>query len=242
MSSLDIPSDDSDTLDIAQSMGFSSFGNKPHKKRKFNPKTDAAVDTTTNTIIAGSGGNSIPLGRRKARGIGTEEVEEVGGGGVGGIKEVGGGMDGILEDGVEGVEGEEEDPGYVDDTPPPVNPEIEEGRDKEAQTQASPSTESVKPEGGVHIPQSISSTANPLPPKPLFPLLPSSSSTQQPQSTQPITQSTTPIRTDMMGRDEAQQLRRGVRDRNGDIAYYDPSFIEDPWARFEVPTSSLPPQ
>ncbi|KAG8528333.1 uncharacterized protein KY384_007251 [Bacidia gigantensis] len=29
-------------------------------------------------------------------------------------------------------------------------------------------------------------------------------------------------------------LRRGVKMENGDIAYYDPSFIEDPWARLRA--------
>lgn len=30
------------------------------------------------------------------------------------------------------------------------------------------------------------------------------------------------------------QLRHGVRNQNGDIAYFLPSFIEDPWARLKA--------
>jgi hypothetical protein len=32
---------------------------------------------------------------------------------------------------------------------------------------------------------------------------------------------------------ELEALRKGVKDENGDIAYFLPSFIEDPWAKLE---------
>lgn len=32
---------------------------------------------------------------------------------------------------------------------------------------------------------------------------------------------------------ELEQFRKGVKDENGDIAYFLPSFIEDPWAKLE---------
>ncbi|QDS78146.1 hypothetical protein FKW77_004757 [Venturia effusa] len=32
---------------------------------------------------------------------------------------------------------------------------------------------------------------------------------------------------------ELEQFRKGVKDENGDVAYFLPSFIEDPWAKLE---------
>ncbi|KAL8876897.1 MAG: hypothetical protein Q9192_008781 [Flavoplaca navasiana] len=256
--------DFSEDDEIAQSMGFTSFGsNKPTKKRRFNTKIDAAIDSTTNNVIAGSGGNSIPLGRRKARGIGdggrgrgmVEEDEGLGGDGGGGFE----------------VEGEEGDPEYVDDTPPPdLSPEIEAGEHKVARQPEDRMVSAGGGEGGgiyaaksaegqyqnpdphPTFPPPSSSSSTSIPPKPLFALVPSIQ-TSAATTPLPTGQSTSSTRTstaqekvvdprgNQMSRDEAHQLKRGIRDRNGDIAYYSPSFVEDPWSKFDIPTSSLPP-
>jgi hypothetical protein len=39
---------------------------------------------------------------------------------------------------------------------------------------------------------------------------------------------------------ELEALRKGVKDENGDIAYFLPSFIEDPWAKLEREQASGP--
>ncbi|KAI8962030.1 hypothetical protein F5Y11DRAFT_204096 [Daldinia sp. FL1419] len=63
---------DDTTAAMAQAMGFSSFGaqTNPNKRRKFNPRADAVVASTTTSIPlrrnseAKSGSNAIPLGVR----------------------------------------------------------------------------------------------------------------------------------------------------------------------------------
>ncbi|KAI9777205.1 MAG: hypothetical protein M1835_005306 [Candelina submexicana] len=206
--------DDDSTLDIAASMGFTSFGSKPVKKRKFNPKIDAAVDSS---VIVGSGGNSIPAGKaRGGRGGGSEGCEGCGG---------------------EKGEGE----GEGDGGDPEGSPWIianqggggEAGLAKEVEKQEE-KTQCLKQNPGqthhtsTRDPNTSTYLQHPsLPPKPAF--------AAAPLSTAPAFEAgqSIPSQAGQITREEAQRLRRGVRDGNGDIAYYDASFVEDPWERLE---------
>ncbi|KAI1155283.1 hypothetical protein F4825DRAFT_447626 [Nemania diffusa] len=72
---------------MAAAMGFSSFGaQKPNKRRKFNPSTDAFVDSISpeastlpfhgyaDNHITTTGSNTIPLGRRR-QAANTDEID-----------------------------------------------------------------------------------------------------------------------------------------------------------------------
>ncbi|KAI9696084.1 MAG: hypothetical protein M1836_005915 [Candelina mexicana] len=225
----DSPQDD-DTLDIAASMGFTSFGSKPPKKRKFNPRTDAAVDSSTGEVVAGSGGNSILLG--KARG-GRESGESKG---------YGGGSEGCGAEQGEGEgegEGDGGDPGYVDDTPEGspgiIGGDGEGGLEKEVEEEE---TRGLKKNPGQTHSSSTGDTTSThlqhpsLPLKPAFVVPPSTAAEFEGGRS-------IPSEAGHITREEAQRLRRGVRDRNGDIAYYDASFVEDPWEGLEVARRGL---
>src|SRR5437762_13124208 len=72
------------TDDITAAMGFSAFGSKPHKKRKYNAKTDAAIFASQSQVASPnptslpSGSNAIPINISKSlasRGrLGSDEV------------------------------------------------------------------------------------------------------------------------------------------------------------------------
>ncbi|KAI2611758.1 uncharacterized protein GGS25DRAFT_208998 [Hypoxylon fragiforme] len=98
--------DDEDmTAAMAQAMGFSSFGaqDNPSKRRKFNPRADAVVDSDTISGIsyreAASGSNTTPLGTRSSNQdeINLESDEDAviipGGSGSDGIKDSHGGQE-----------------------------------------------------------------------------------------------------------------------------------------------------
>ena len=104
----DLEDSDAEAQAMAAAMGFSSFGAAPaRKKRKFNPATDSFVEGDQLEKIdrggkkgKGSGGNDIPLGKKRVFGqkekmvknddeielsIENEEEEEDGGDGDGGV-------------------------------------------------------------------------------------------------------------------------------------------------------------
>jgi hypothetical protein len=68
---------------MARMMGFSSFGDRPQKKRKYNPHADAITDTSPSNGGGGgrrgpephtsTGSNSMPLGTRAPRPTGNAD-------------------------------------------------------------------------------------------------------------------------------------------------------------------------
>ncbi|KAI0007264.1 hypothetical protein F4779DRAFT_519829 [Xylariaceae sp. FL0662B] len=115
---------DDETTAMAQAMGFSNFGaqNASNKRRKFNPRADAVVASSSSTSaipsrrdavseLVGSGSNALPLGVR------IQNDEEIN-------------LDSDQEDGVinpktgNGVEGDydndDPEPQYLDASYPPV--------------------------------------------------------------------------------------------------------------------------
>ncbi|MCJ1364318.1 hypothetical protein MMC16_003428 [Acarospora aff. strigata] len=215
-------------IDVAGLMGFSSFGGQPSKRRKYNSNSDAVIDVSSTKgdqrVTKGSGSNKIPLGKArpsndtpqgdKVANIAREESA---------FQTVGGAGDVV------------DNQGYVDDTPPdspfPVQQNIL--MQQSSQTQALEDTKARSYNGTPNSVQHLlvrnkktpplqqeASTSVPsnhsLPPKPPVPSL-SSSSHRSGRNTFPT------------GGDEYWRLRKGLKNENGDTAYFDPSFVEDPW-------------
>ncbi|KAI9869605.1 MAG: hypothetical protein M1830_005303, partial [Pleopsidium flavum] len=74
---------DDETIDIAASMGFSSFGSLPNKKRKYDSKTDAVTNAPPRKgnqgNSSGSGSNKLPLGKARPKKIDAHGDREVDG-------------------------------------------------------------------------------------------------------------------------------------------------------------------
>ncbi|KAI9714936.1 MAG: hypothetical protein M1812_006249 [Candelaria pacifica] len=255
--------------EIAFSMGFKSFGTAktPHasKKRKFNPEKDVRVDEDTGIVVAGSGGNSIPLGKGGIRGSkngetrdgrfdGNEGVEEsfmeVDGdrdtGGLGDGDEISLLERGLRRGGGEGEEVNEGDGREVKKEEIARFPARGGGDHEDGEfLSQSPNIASQHP-STLNISSTIqhlnplpqipsSSSSSLLPPKPTFATSTSSSKSRSSQFTpqnQQLLQSSTSQKPHL-SREELQQLRCGVRDKNGEITYYDSSFVENPWLKLE---------
>ena len=159
--------DEAAQADMAQMMGFSSFGSKPNPQSKKRKREIAQLAASGPGAESGSGSNTMPLGkpRRKPVDVKDEEAGNYEQSNVTG----------------ETVRFSDEHQQILGDQVP-----------EEAVPDRDWRKESAKP---------------------------SASQNAFAQSTG--------------GRGQAQQdlyaLRKGVRDQRGDVAYYNPSFIEDPW-------------
>ena len=190
-------------IDIASTMGFASFGAKPNppkKKRKIG---------NMNTVSEGSGSNNTPLGMRGKKHSGpVPDLNAVPEGREQQVK-------GQLQEGEVEVEGG----GRV--------PNVEWGN-READAlggmdglAGAPEFEDKGPSyivGDEEIRTSEGNTSPVMAP----PMHVGKSNTEKgPGGLEPGQ------RTD--GQWDWQALRRGVRDERGDMAFYDASFVEDPW-------------
>jgi len=190
--------------DLAQTMGFSTFGAAPNppKRRKLHQDIEGG----------GTGGNSIPLGRRR----------EEGGRGVARNA----GDAGEEHPGEEGEEGEEEQDderaleqlksaalkrlgiapisATLPPKPPPSTPHHTHPTRTSPQPLGHDSGTGVVAHGGDTVAQGGDAAS---------------------QGGDAVTQR------ERAGKEahDWRALRKGVRDENGDVAYYDGSFVEDPW-------------
>lgn len=213
-------------------MGFSSFGAKP------NPKKKRKLEQTS----TGSGSNSLPLGagRRpesqpvnkidigsekklagegnKREDLGTHEAEKD-------------------EDGDAGTSGEDDgvpNPHNLSNANPPRAPNTDPSPDLQNSHTANFNDANNTPD--LHLPSRMSPfhPPNSFPPRPP----PSMSSVehvqlpQQPQWPAP-TQPSAYAQLSSQAY-EIRALRKGIRDENGDMAYYDESFVEDPWRALDM--------
>ncbi|PQE28045.1 hypothetical protein CJF32_00005803 [Rutstroemia sp. NJR-2017a WRK4] len=219
---MDLSDGDSDAVDMAALMGFSSFGsqNPPAKKRKFNPSTDAFVSGEELEKIdrggkkgQGSGGNNVPLGKMRTIGVKSErrneeeidlddEDEETA---VGGAS--------LEEEGKREGEEDEEGPNYIDTSAPaPLEAQAQDQQPNpqhaEMQAKIDSILNSIPPAQNViaEVPNMI-----PLPARPQF------------QGTQSMAGSSR----------QGQRGPKGQRNDRWYEGYYDPSFNENPWARLE---------
>ncbi len=191
----------SPSQDLAQTMGFSTFGAPPNppKRRKLHQDIEGE----------GTGGNSIPLGRRS---------EEGGTGVTGNAGDAG-----------------EEHPGDEGE---------EEQDDERALEQLR--TAALKRLGIAPISATLPPKPPPSTPHHTHPIRTSSQPLGHDSGTGVVAHGGDTV---ARGGDAASQggdavtqreragkeahdwraLRKGVRDENGDVAYYDGSFVEDPW-------------
>ncbi|OCK96469.1 uncharacterized protein K441DRAFT_657131 [Cenococcum geophilum 1.58] len=209
--------------EIAAAMGFSSFGNQlNNKKRKFN-RQDTFVDASK---LNSSGANSIQLGARQKKipSIGTLRLSQ--------------------QDDKDGEEWL--DPGYVEESvdmneesslsadtvlPPQASPSNFEPinranpRSKGKQNQSGPSGLAQFLARGEVFKQDVptSETGDSGTKHSLDAVFPSDPSPTEPTASVP----SIPLGT--FGRDDTHVLRKGVRNAQGDVAYFLPSFVEDPW-------------
>ena len=211
--------------EIAAAMGFSSFGNQlSNKKRKFNQDTfmDASKPNSS-----GTGANSMQLGARQ------KKIPS---------------MNTLRSPQQNDKDGEEWlDPGYVEESvdmneesslsadtvlPPQASPSNFEPinranpRSKGKQNRSGPSGLAQFLARGETLKQDVpaseigdSGTKHCLnavfPSDPSFPTEPTASIPSIPLG--------------IFGREDTHVLRKGVRNAQGDVAYFLPSFVEDPW-------------
>ena len=227
--------------DIASQMGFTSFGAQPTaKKRKYNPTADAVTNHTTildipgprsgggmvggrgdgaNGYRGGRGSNSTPLGsaRRKQGTLGdrTDKEDQVGHGVIAGTGATQGDKTTCQALGSPSKVDEDGVPDYIDDTPPgsPL-PSL-----KGEHTQLA------------DVDKHRQSIFHPPGPK-------------GHRKTRPMAEDDGAMTLAERGKGAASKmqgqrydwaiLRRGVRNQQGDMAYYDQSFVEDPWRELIV--------
>lgn len=169
-------------------MGFSAFGAPPNppKRRKLHQDIEGE----------GTGGNSIPLGRRRG-----EEVV-----GDGGEEEEGEGDSGVENEGREERETEEDKQG--DEM---ILEKVKTAALRRLGITPHSATLPAKPPASTIYHTHLIQT----PPQPLG----------YGAVTEVVAQG------GAVGKEayDWRALRKGVRDENGDVAYYDGSFVEDPW-------------
>ncbi|MCJ1470530.1 hypothetical protein MMC07_009176 [Pseudocyphellaria aurata] len=205
-------------ISLAQTMGFSSFGSKP------NPKKKRKLQQPSHT---GSGSNSTPLGTSR-----RQESELASRLDIRSEKEFAEGEDGSEREASERLEAEKDEDGdggsTGEDKGGPVPHIFSNARasdPRKSNLNDANNTPDLRPTSRTptfHSPKS-------LPPRPSPP---ASSSFQNVRSQSPQwpTQLQAPPRTQQSPQSHNfRSLRHGLRDENGDMAYYDESFVEDPW-------------
>ncbi|MCJ1310671.1 hypothetical protein MMC25_004337 [Agyrium rufum] len=243
---------------LAAQMGFSAFGMQkdpthPSKKRRFNPAIDETFTATSAAGTAGSSGEGAgdrETGRREGKG------KRVGGGnqngnlrGSGsnklplGVRRVtgqsavgeGNGSPGAArnDDEITLDEAEDEDevskgaqsvatkmngggdsPHYIEDTLPPDSDSI-----------SKPPPSNIQAASNSIVPRSENPISSMQPPPPITTTLPAKPSSLSTEPNQPSNANTG----DEEERWDLRALARGIPNENGDMVYFKPSFIEDPW-------------
>jgi len=203
-------SSDDEADAMAAAMGFSSFGTQgPAKKRKFNPKTDATIDGELASLDKGgkngqgSGGNTIPLG--KSRVLGVSAVEQ--------------NADEIMLD----EEMEDEEPAYIDTSQPPPDQAAQEAQQKIDAILAASQGPEVEVSGKV-----------PHAPKPgpgIGQYMAALHNQQQSLPARPPPQQLFMDNTTSVA--SSHQSRGRERNESWFVGYFDPSSIQNPWARLE---------
>lgn len=222
---------DPETIDpaLAAAMGFSAFGAQPSsKKRKYNHSLDTAV--TAQQAKPGSlslkpdrvsGANGSTLGVRMK----NSQKEKVGRG-VGGPGDLEGTEDSSLELGGEerGLNGHD----HASNATTTAPTKSEHNQKKKTQAPRAGLAAFLTP-----VPQNNTQVANQTPPNP-------TTLESQPTTSNLAGTASLPPRPQVqvisfggaeITQDELQALRKGVRDERGDVAYFLPSFVEDPWEK-----------
>lgn len=218
--------EDSESADVdpemAAIMGFGAFGSQPsNKKRKFK-HDQAIVAGAASPTVSSSGSNTVQLGIRKARpsgpaGASAEYLEDQAG--------AGSSMNNHLES--SGYAGSDESQKNL------AGPGIEQEQSKQdtngkklgqqKRVAAPPpglaqylsrgqAMKDIAPNANAEMPANTSLAD---------PSAPSANSMGSGSAFGPRT----------LSREELAALRRGVRNAQGDLAYFLPSFVEDPWGK-----------
>ncbi len=204
---------------LAASMGFSSFGAQPTaKKRKFNHATDAVVDrqqAKQSEVPAksknASGSNKTTLGVRERRP--PAEISNIVGNGSQSMSTPDkGNKNGALNS----TRSEQSSAEIAS----PAVARAEHNDQQESRPGISGSLEQVP---------SVTATANE--PNPAISAMPASDAKDAHQSAHSpaATGSGRASGHGGLSQAELQALRKGVKDERGDVAYFLPSFVEDPW-------------
>ena len=211
--------------EIALQMGFTSFGARPTaKKRKYNPAADAVSDQPFTFASSargrgggtrgGSGSNITPLGSARGQqgtlGDAVEGDSRAGSSVVAGTGVAQGDKTISGSGGAQGRDEEYEEPGYVDGTPPdsPL-PSLEGEHTRLAEVHEHRPHVFHPPESEAYVRE-----------RPMA----------EGEGAGPLVERGKGQASDVPGqRYDWAALRRGVRNQQGDIAYYDRSFVEDPW-------------
>ncbi|KAJ9649072.1 hypothetical protein H2199_000985 [Coniosporium tulheliwenetii] len=216
--------DDTESADIdpemAAVMGFGAFGSQPsNKKRKFK-HDQAIVAGAASPAVSSSGSNTVQLGIRKARpsNLAGASLEHMGD--EAGVKS--------------GVNDGLESSNYAGSDAPPVNsdkPGSKQPRQIKSEEKPAQQKRAAAPPAGLAQYLSRGQSAKDVAPDP------NAEMPAETSSGNPSTLSSAPVgslslsgpRT--LSREELAALRRGVRNAQGDIAYFLPSFVEDPWGK-----------
>lgn len=204
---------------LAASMGFTGFGMQPAaKKRRYNPATEVVADIQLSTPYAATGSNAGSIGQRGGNGVHglparpphRMEGRLEGGARLGAELGVGHGKRG-------GVYGDER------------NRDL--GRGSNAMALGVKRTTAPGQDDGLVDAQGPSYVEDTPPPR-----SPHVSDTNTDSAHRPhvadgegSTNGSGPPRRTANGNYDWTTLRRGVRNERGDMAYYDASFVEDPW-------------
>lgn len=200
---------ESENMDVAAQMGFGSFGDQHRgKRRRYDSRTEDAVVDGGLGLGAGAG---VETGMGKGMGKGKGKAKAKAGKGSGSNNLPLGTPRPRHENSVVGQEGDAENssverPTHMD----PAAPGDDLGTEELAPTPMS---------GTTHPPRTTSGGEASLPDKPPVP--------------RPVgkgqASTTAGTGTGKGTGNEAWRLRKGVPVANGDVAYYDVSFVEDPW-------------
>lgn len=225
--------------DIAFQMGFTSFGAQPTaRKRKYNSAADAVTNHAAtinlrrsgkgektrggrggggdrvNGCRGGSGSNNTPLGWARGKqgplDDRTDEEDRAGQGAVVGTEARSGDKTTSQDRGALSKVDEYGEPGYMDDTPPGSPLASLEGE----HTQPAEAYERRPPI--FHPPDSEAHGTTPL--------------IGEGDGARTLAERGRGVVSEVQRQPyDWAVLRRGVRNEQGDIAYYDQSFVEDPW-------------
>lgn len=215
--------------DVAALMGFGSFGDQHRgKRRRYDGRAEEAVvdggpspSGQKKEKGSGSGSNKLPLGTGRSRakknsdGSSAETPSELGEtvGASTRPKGSGAGRGGGGGDDAQGTGGDERGDRMEESMAVrrhAASRHDEQTRSSEEEHVLPPAQPSVTTGGPIHTS---------LPPKPPQPSMARSENTAPASATGGGTGA----------ENEAWTLRKGVKLANGDIAYYDASFVEDPW-------------
>ncbi|MCJ1271546.1 hypothetical protein MMC22_011448 [Lobaria immixta] len=217
-------------LSLAQTMGFSSFGAKPNPKKKRKLEQSGS----------GSGSNSLPLGTGRRQESELASKKDIGNeqtlAGEGNKREDFRRRQAENnEDGDAGTTGEDMGATAPHNlSRPSANPPRARNTDPSPELRESHTAEfnDTNDSPDLHVPSRMPPfhPPNSLPPRPPPPTSSSSQNVQsQSQPQWPSQTQPSPYTQQSPQSYDFWALRKGIRDENGDMAYYDESFVEDPW-------------